>query len=512
MNIAFRWIPTFSAIALGLTACGGGDVSLAPAPVTTSPPVIASVSPSSGSVGGGASVTITGTGLTGATSVLFGSNTGTHVNVDSDTQVTVNAPANVAGSFDVQLTTAQGSATKSSAYTYTSLGTIRTIAGMAGTSGSTGDNGPASAARLNTPQGLLTDSDSNVLIADGSNHRIRVIAKNTGTYYGQAMTASYIYTIAGTGVGSSTGDGGAATAATLNSPARMAVDSVGNLFISELAGNRIRMVARNTGTYYGQAMTAGNIYTIAGTGAGSDTGDGGAATAASLNAPTGVAVDSDGNVLIGTVSGRRVRVIAKSTGTYYGVAMTANNIYTILGNGVSAYSGDGGPATSATIGDVRDVSLDKAGNVFIVDGVTHRVRVIARNTGTYYGQAMTANYVYTLAGSGVQGSTGDGGAPTSATLNTPSATTVDNAGNVLISEWAGMRVRAIANVTGTYYGVAMTAGNIYRIAGNGVNAASGDGGLATDAAVSAAVGIAVNSTGDLFVTQQNFHVMREIAP
>ena len=155
---------------------------------------------------------------------------------------------------------------------------------------------------------MAVDGAGNVLIADTFNNRIRVVAASTGTYYGRPMTAGDIYTIAGGGA-SGLGDGGPATAAQLNTPAGVAVDGAGNLLIADTYDNRIRVVAASTGTYYGQPMTAGDIYTIAGTGTGGFSGDGSPATAAELYTPSGVAVDAAGNLFITDTANNRIREV-----------------------------------------------------------------------------------------------------------------------------------------------------------------------------------------------------------
>src|SRR5262249_37078731 len=153
------------------------------------------------------------------------------------------------------------------------------------------------------------------------------------TFYGQAMTARHIYTVAGNGTFGFSGDGGPATAAALASPNQTAVDGAGNLVIADSGNNRVRVVAAGTGTFYGQAMTAGDIYTVAGSGTFGRSGDGGPATGAALNGPRGAAVDGAGNLVIADSGSNRVRVVAASTGTFYGQAMTEGDIDTVTGNG-----------------------------------------------------------------------------------------------------------------------------------------------------------------------------------
>jgi hypothetical protein len=164
-------------------------------------------------------------------------------------------------------------------------GHIYTIAGD-GTAGFTGDSGPATSAELNFPEGVAVDAAGNVLIADVGNERIRVVAAKTGTIYGQAMTAGHIYTVAGGGTG---GDRGPATQASLDTPSDVVVDAAGNLVIADTFHERIRVVAATAGTFYGQAMKAGDIYAIAGTGRHGFSGDGGPAAQAELAIPVSVA-------------------------------------------------------------------------------------------------------------------------------------------------------------------------------------------------------------------------------
>jgi DNA-binding beta-propeller fold protein YncE len=139
-----------------------------------------------------------------------------------------------------------------------------------------------------------------------------------------------------------------------------------------------------------------------------------------------------------------VRVVAAGSGTFYGQAMTAGDIYTVAGNGTYGFSGDGGPATSAELGFPASVTADQAGNLLIADVGSNRVRVVAAGSGTFYGQAMTAGDIYTVAGSRKSGFSGDGGPATSAGLNYPASVAVDAAGNLVIADSYNNRVRVVA--------------------------------------------------------------------
>ncbi len=327
-------------------------------------------------------------------------------------------------------------------------GNIYTVAGN-GKGGASGDGGPATKAEFHLPQGVAVDSAGNLLITDVGNNRIRVVAGSTGTFYGQPMTAGNIYTVAGTGQRGFSGDGGPATSAELTSPQGVAVDAAGNLVIADTDNDRVRVVAAGTGTFYGQPMTAGNIYTVAGGGHG--LGDHGPATSAELSLPEGVAVDGAGNLLIADSDHRRVRVVAASTGTFYGQPMTAGNIYTIAGTGKFSFSGDRGPATRAEFSNPADTALDGSGNLVIADTSSDRIRVAAATTGTFYGRSMTAGHVYTVAGGG-KSNPGDGGSGTSAELYNPCGVAVDAEGNLVIADLGHSRIRVLAATTGTFYG------------------------------------------------------------
>src|SRR6266702_1223100 len=388
-------------------------------------------------------------------------------------------------------------------------GDIYTVAGD-GNFGFSGDGGPATSAELSLPEGVAVDAAGSLLIADTGNARVRVAAARTGTFYGQAMTAGDIYTVAGDGTNGFSGDGGPATSAGLSGPVGVAVDAAGNLLIADTGDGRVRVVAARTGTFYGKAMTVGHIYTVAGTSTQGFSGDGGPATKAKLNFPTEVAVDAAGNLLIADFRNERVRVVAHKTGTFYGQPMTAGDIYTVAGDGTQGFSGDGGPATTAELSSPVGVAVDAAGNLLIADGGNERVRVAAAHDGTFYGQPMTAGDIYTVAGDGSSGFSGDGGPATSAGLD-PGRVTVDAAGNLLIADIFNRRVRVVAASTGTFYGQAMTAGDIYTVAGDGNFGFSGDGGPATSAELSRPEGVAVDATGNLLIADGDNQRIRMVA-
>ena len=171
--------------------------------------------------------------------------------------------------------------------------------------------------------------------------------------------------------------GGPATHAELTGPADAVADGAGNLVIADEANARIRVVAARTGTFYGQAMTTGDIYTVAG-GKDGFGGDGGPALGAALNHAGSVAVDGAGNLLIADNFNDRVRVVAQSTGTFYGKPMTAGDIYTVAGNGKEGFEGDGGPAAGAELSGPAAVAADGTGGLLIADTGNSRIREVTR--------------------------------------------------------------------------------------------------------------------------------------
>src|SRR6266516_2994547 len=243
-------------------------------------------------------------------------------------------------------------------------GTISTVAGGVG--------GPARATSV-----PVTDP-CGVSVANG------LLYISDGPTVRQVDSTDRLTTPAGTGSTGPLGDGAPAVAASLQACAT-AVDGSGNLVIADAGHNRIRVVAVRGGTFYGQAMTAKDIYTVAGNGTSGYTGDGGPATAAELNAPGSLAVDGSGNLVIADAGNNVIRVVAETSGTFYGQAMTAGDIYTVAGDGTPGFAGDGGPATSGELSNPGQVAVDGSGNLVIADFGNSRIRVVAAATDTYYG-------------------------------------------------------------------------------------------------------------------------------
>jgi NHL repeat len=375
-------------------------------------------------------------------------------------------------------------------------GNIYTVAGN-GTAGFSGDGGPAAQAELNFPQAVAVDGFGNLVVADEDNNCVRVIAASTGTFYGQQMTAGNIYTVAGDGTHAHTGDGGPATSAAINGPPGLAVDAAGNLVLSDSAypsslSGSLRVVAVHSGTFYGKQMTAGDIYAI---------------TPSGLYAPQGLTVDSHGNVVIAVFGFSEVAVFADHTGTFYGQQMSADHLYTIAGGGQSLKNGV--PALKALLQGPESVALDGAGNLVIADTFHSLVRVVAYHSGTFYGQPMTNGDIYTVAGNGNEGSSGDLGSATMAELR-PGGVAQDHAGNLVATDSGGAEVRVVPPVSGTFYGQQMSAGHIYTIAGGG-GSYPGDGGPATSGEFANPAGLVIDRAGNLLVADYYGERIRMVA-
>ncbi len=334
-------------------------------------------------------------------------------------------------------------------------GIITTVAGS-GQRGYSGDGGPATSASFDFPDAVAVDARGNLFIWDNDNHRIRRVDVVTGI----------VTTVAGNGTYGYSGDGGPATSASIFATG-VAVDSQGNLFISDPFNERVRRIDAVTGI----------ITTVAGNGTFGYSGDGGPATSASLEHPYDVAVDAQDNLLIADTYHQRIRRVDAVT----------QIITTVAGNGQRGYSGDGGPATSASLAGPLSVAVDGLGSLFIADSGNSRIRRVDAVTGI----------ISTVAGGG---NGGDGVAATSAILASPFGVAPDSSGNVFIVERGNSRIRRVDVVTGI----------ITTVAGNGQEGCSGDGGPATSASLGLPEGLALDAQGNLFIVDSGCLSIRRV--
>ncbi len=281
----------------------------------------------------------------------------------------------------------------------------------------------AEMAELDQPASVALDGLGNLYIADVYHHRIRMVCGGIGTtIVGTVCSASQagiISTIAGNGIAAYMGDGGLAASATLNSPAGIALDGAGNMYIADSADNVIREITAATGTI----ATVAGFKNAQGIGASGYGGDGGPATSALLNASWGVTVDAFGYLYIADTFNHCIREVQPGTGT----------ISTIAGTGVAGYNGDGDQATTAWLNAPYAVAFDAAHNMYIPDSANNRVRMVNQS-----------GVISTFAGNGAIGFSGDGAAATAAGLWSPSGVVVDAGGNVYIADTQNSAIRKVS--------------------------------------------------------------------
>jgi trimeric autotransporter adhesin len=327
---------------------------------------------------------------------------------------------------------------------------ITTIAGD-GTQGYVGDNGPAISARLNFPTGVAVDASGNVYIADYSNKRIRMVTKSTG----------FISTVAGDGTEGYKGDGGPAILAGIDYPIEVALDTSGNIYIVEAFNHRIRMVT--------SPVSSGIISTVAGDGTSGFSGDGGLATLAQLAKPNGVTVGVSGNIYIADTFNHCIRMVTYGTGIISTVAGIGT--YGSPGN-----SGDGGKATLASLAYPYGVAIDASENIYIADTVNQRIRMVSYSTG----------FISTVADGTFQ----------------PIHIAADALGNIIFNDNNNHRILMVTKASSI----------ITTVAGDGTSGFNGDGGLATSAKLKSPQGVALDSSGVIYISDAGNFRIRTVRP
>jgi sugar lactone lactonase YvrE len=385
---------------------------------------------------------------------------------------------------------------------------ITTFAGN-GTYGLSGDGGPATAAALANPVRVIAVPDGSILIVDPGNHRIRRVAGGTittavgssGGYFGDGQVATaagltspadiardtsgnlyiadrqncvirkvtagsnVISTVAGTGICFYSGDGGPAAQATLNRPNAVAVDGRGRLYISDEPNARIRAVDLSTGV----------ISTVVGTGIYGYTGDGGSPLTARIMKPVALLFDASGNLMhIADTDANVVRRVS-----------SGQLIQTVVGGN----NGDGYPAEVAT-SNPRAMAYDPSGHLYLADGLGNRVRKIDA----------ASNIITSIAGTGAGGFSGDNGAASAATLLFPTGVTTDSAGNIFIADTGNNRIRRVDRATSV----------ITTVAGNGTFGFSGDGGPGPSAALASPSKMTRSPDGGIVIADTNNHRIRKL--
>jgi uncharacterized protein (TIGR03437 family) len=294
-------------------------------------------------------------------------------------------------------------------------------------------------AAIGSPVGTATDAQGNVYFSSLNFCIFKVDQKGVLTRVAGNSRPGY------------RGDGGPALSAAIGYPAGVAIDRLGNLYIADRDNNRIRRVDLN-----------GIITTVAGNGRPGYLGDGGPAAAAQLFNPYDVAVDNSGNLFIADWNNFRIRKVTPD-----GI------ITTVAGNGVSGFSGDGGPATNAQLSNPNNVALDALGNLYIADFFNSRIRKVS-----------SAGVITTVAGTGTNGYSGDGGPATSAQLTYPSGLAIDASGNLYIADLYNSAIRKVSPA----------------------------GVISTFAHINEPDGVAVDASGNLYVADPNRHYLWKVSP
>jgi sugar lactone lactonase YvrE len=308
------------------------------------------------------------------------------------------------------------------------------------------------------PNNIALDGRGHLYVSDQMQHRVARVDLATGA----------VTTVAGTGAPGDGGDGGPATQARLRLPGGVALDAAGDLYIADHGNNRVRRVD-----------AAGVITTVAGTGEAGFSGDGGPATEAKLSGPFAVLIDADGNLVISDFGNARVRRVDQR-----GV------ISTILGTGIPETAGDGGPGTAASMRAASGLALHPSGDILVCEQYSMRIRRLGRD-----------GIVTTFAGTGAQGSSGDGGPATAATFQYPGSVAAAPDGSVYVTDQDGNRVRHIA-----------PDGTVGTLAGTGLEGYSGDGGPAAAARIWFPFGVAADRDGTVYFSDRYNNAIRRVAP
>jgi sugar lactone lactonase YvrE len=341
-----------------------------------------------------------------------------------------------------------------------SPGEINTVAGVTDWLYQ-GDGVLATEATIFLPMGVAVDAHGNLYLADSNNDRVRRVDAQTGL----------ISTIAGNGTSGYSGDGGLATAAMISNPGGVVLDGAGNLYFADSNNDVIRRVD----------AVSGVITTVAGTPqVNGSSGNGGPAVSAKLSKPEGLALDPAGDLYIADTGNHAIREVSAANG----------HISIVAGTGTAGYNGDHIQATNAELSGPWSLSLGPDGSLYIADTANQRIRMVTAATGI----------ITTIAGTGTQGYSGDGGIATAALLNAPAAVLLDPAGNLYIADSGNNRIRQIGVATG----------DIQTLSGSSTEGFSGDGGPANLANMYGPYSLFFDQSGNLFFSDMFNNRVREI--
>jgi hypothetical protein len=305
--------------------------------------------------------------------------------------------------------------------------------------------GPGTA---DSPGAVALDSDGDVFVADTGHCRVLVIPARSGRAFGVTLRRGHAVTIAG----------GRCRGGPIGHASGLAVDVTGDVYVAEANEQRVQVIE-----------PTGAVATVAGTGRAGDSGDGGVATAAQLDEPTGVAVDRGGDVFIADTANCKVRVVAAASGEILGQAVQRDHLYTVTGTGVCGSAGQGGSIAGAQLFDPVAVAVDFAGDLLVADQGDQSVLLATAQGGTFYGTAVAAGDIgVVVGGTGGYGPyVADGLSATGAgaELNDPRGIALGPTGSLVMSDGFMHVIRIVPGQSGTQFGRSMTAGDLYTVAG-----------------------------------------------
>ena len=378
-----------------------------------------------------------------------------------------------------------------------------TLAGT-GTPGYNGNDVAAGGAELDAPAGIAEDAAGDLFIADAGNCRVREIPARSGHQFGIAVRSGQLVTVAG---------GPCQDTKANPPPSAVAVDASGNLFIAFASANRVEELVAVSGPGFGTGVKTGQLVTVAGTGAPGFSGDGQPAATSQLDDPGGVTVDAASDLLIADTGNCRLRMVAATGGTRFGVAMTPGHIYTVAGNGTCGSAGDGGPAVQAELWDPGALSVDASGDVLVADQGNRTIRVLAAHPGSFFGVAVGAGDLGTVAGEGSYGPyliDGLSALGQVGEINFPAGIAVDPMGNLYVADGDMHAIRLVAATPASLRGQQMVPDDMYTAAGAVSIGALHNTTTWVQTRMVDPTGVALSPTGRLIYSDAGADVVREL--
>jgi hypothetical protein len=337
---------------------------------------------------------------------------------------------------------------------------------------------------LDSPGAVALDSAGDVFVADTGHCRVVVIPAGSRRAYGVPLRTGRAVTIAGGRCGGS---------GSFGHPTGVAVDGTGRVYVAEANEQRVKVIE-----------PSGVVANVAGTGKAGDGSDGGAASSAPLHEPTGVAVDSGGDLFIADTANCTVRMVPAASGSAFGRTVVRGDIYTVAGTGVCGSAGQGGPIGAAQLYDPVAVAVDAAGDLLVADRGDQSVLLASESGGTFYGTAVAAGHIGVVAGG--TGSYGpyiaDGLSATGpgAELNDVRGIALGPTGALVLADGFMHVIRVVPAQSGPLFGRAMTAGDLYTLAGAlpvETAGGTGDGTRWVVAHMGTPAGVAVTASGSV---------------